>query len=61
MLYYDCSITVVKVPQEFRLLGYQPHPLPSLDSYVLPGLPRPLRTGATEETQAVSSHTISMN
>lgn len=41
------------MPQEYKLLGYQPHPLPSPDSYVAPGLLRPLRTGAREEVEVV--------
>ena len=43
----------LQVPQEYKLLGYQPHPLPSPDSYVAPGLLRPLRTGAREEVEVV--------
>ena len=41
---------------EYKLLGYQPHSLPLSDSYVLPGLARPLRSGAKEELEAANLH-----
>ena len=45
-MYQFLCISHLKVAEEYKLLGYEPHPLPAMDSYVLPGLPRPLLTGS---------------
>jgi hypothetical protein len=52
----NMGLLELEVPVEYKLLGYQPHSLPLSDSYVLPGLARPLRSGAKEELEAANLH-----
>ena len=47
----------LKVPQIYRLMGYQPHePNMSASGYVAPKLARPLRTGAEDEVITLSAY-----